>query len=634
MPLRSSSSRPNLRPTFSASSFADSASPGSSLSSPALNAMTDITPLPSPLVGEEGAGSPNPWRRASATMTMSGSRPGSRGSASAIVPGTEATAASMETTHPAPSSSTHANSKNLPFPTRSSPSRKKKGYQSLMPTTVETHGTPTVARREASPGHSRSRSVSDYVPEPLHNSRPRNVTISSSSIDASQGALQREAYLADKRGFTSAPAPAPTLPTPPPSNRSVTESDGEEPALQEAEPAGETFTIHAGPQRKPITYRPIRPLGQGTFSKVVLATSEAAADVRARRERAGPTAVSPRAPEEPGYDPGRLVALKIVAHGPAGGADEERVELGLKREVEILKSIRHPSLVNLRAFDLERGDKQALLVLEYCPGGDLFELASKNLEVFTGGVARRIFAELVGAVRYLHSKWIVHRDIKLENILLNYPASFISHLPSPTSHPYPLITLTDLGLSRSIPSPPHSPFLTTRCGSEDYAAPEILLGQPYDGRATDAWAAGVVLYTLIEGRLPFDPPAGGKSRGRSKAAHRIARCEWGWWRFGDEDGNWVERGEGAEEGQWRGARRVVGALLKKASRGRLSLDEVAVMEWVHGGIDVKGGLTREYIGEEEMMEGRAGEVRLMGELGELESPTLKDEDEDMQDPDR
>ena len=157
-------------------------------------------------------------------------------------------------------------------------------------------------------------------------------------------------------------------------------------------------------------------------------------------------------------------------------------------------------------------------------------------------------------------------------------------LKNPQTHPYAIATLTDLGLSRRIPAPPESPLLTTRCGSEDYAAPEILLGQPYDGRATDAWALGVLLYALMEGRLPFDPPPGKPVRGRP--VHRIARCDWGWVKFGDEDGEWDD----VKGKEWAGARECVEGLLKKVSRGRKGVEEVGEMEWVQGGIEVEGGL--------------------------------------------
>jgi protein-serine/threonine kinase len=100
---------------------------------------------------------------------------------------------------------------------------------------------------------------------------------------------------------------------------------------------------------------------------------------------------------------------------------------------------------------------------------------------------------------------------------------------------------------------------------------------------------GVLLYALMEGRLPFDPLRG-KVPSRSRATHRIARCDWCWARWGDADGEWDNGKKGAKE--WEGARHVVEGLLKKVTRGRKPLSEIADMEWVKGGIQVEGGLTR------------------------------------------
>lgn len=151
-----------------------------------------------------------------------------------------------------------------------------------------------------------------------------------------------------------------------------------------------------------------------------------------------------------------------------------------------------------------------------------------------------------------------------------------------------VVTLTDMGLSRQIPEPPESPLLTTRCGSEDYAAPEILMGQPYDGRQTDAWALGVLLYALMEGRLPFDPVPGARGDPavlRARTPHRIARCEWAWVKYGDEDGEW-DNDKGA---QMTGARECVDGLLKRNTR-RKALSEIREVDWVQNGIQVDGGL--------------------------------------------
>ncbi|KAF2086551.1 kinase-like protein [Saccharata proteae CBS 121410] len=540
-----------LRSALSAASLSSSLSPSSAISSPALGALADITPLPSPLVA--GNDSPGPWRR-----SIGGNRSGSRRSSSATKDDSMAMLASGTLS-----------------PSRT-PSRKQKAYAGLISAAVEGHSAQAADKNMAS--HMRNRSLSEYMPEQLHNARPRHVTLSGAVVPGATATapempslpsqLHREEYLAAQRGLTQA-APAGstrTLPTPPSSNRSSTESEEEE--VKEDKNL-EFLAVRHSPGMKKKLYRPIRALGQGTFSKVMLATSEKIS--------------SKEIPDESLLDPKKLVAIKVVEHGPAGGADEERVELSLKREVEILKSISHPSLVHLKAVDWD--ESQALLVLSYCPGGDLFDLASSNRQAITAPLVQRMFAELVGAVRYLHSEMIVHRDIKLENVLVNVPISTLSAISQPQSHPTPLITLTDLGLSRRIATP--TTLLSTRCGSEDYAAPELLLGQPYDGRATDAWALGVLLYALMEGRLPFDPPPG-KARGRSRAVHRIARCDWMWCRFGDEYGEWDANKVGAAE--WEGAKVVVEGLLKKVSRGRKSLEEVECMEWVKGGLQIDGGL--------------------------------------------
>ncbi|KAK7611149.1 kinase-like domain-containing protein [Phyllosticta paracitricarpa] len=543
-----------LSSALSAASLGSSLSPSSAISSPALGALADITPLPSPLVGGD---SPGPWRRATV------SRPESRGSSGA----TREDCLSMLSTGTLSPSRT--------------PSRKSKGYSGLMTAAVEAHSANMQAVEKNRSAHARHRSLSEYHPDPLHNARPRHVTISNphgtakepvADDAAPQSQLHREEYLAAQRGLAAAPSAPPSnarlLPTPPPSNRSSTESEEEDLKDQDMD-IGYLSIKHNTGKRK--LYRPLRELGQGAFSKVILATRE--------------KIESKEPPPESQLNPKKLVAIKIVEHGPAGGADEARVEMTLKREVEVLRSISHPSLINLKAFDFD--DQQALLVLNYCPGGDLYELADKNRERITPDLVQRFFAELVGAVRHLHSQCIVHRDIKLENVLLNVPVESLSTIQSPQIHPTALLTLTDLGLCRRIDLT--DPMLTTRCGSEDYAAPEILLGQPYDGRATDAWALGVLLYALMEGRLPFDPPPG-KGRGRSRTVHRIARCDWMWCTFGDDDGEWDP--EKPETVPWTGAREVVEGLLKKVSRGRKSLDEVAEMEWVKNGLQIEGGVLR------------------------------------------
>jgi protein-serine/threonine kinase len=380
----------SLRRGLSTTSMASSLSPGSAISSPALNALSDITPLPSPMI--LGSDSPGPWKRGGNT-----SRPGSQGSM---------TATGAEQLSWVPHSSA---------PSRSS--SKKKSYTGLSPAALEAFSTNMKHADEAAEStHQRNRSLSEYTPEGLHVSRPRHVTVTggpTTETDSSTpvAQLHREHYLAEQRGLVgphsvrlkeAATAPA-ALPTPPPSNRSATESEEDEQAgLSESDTPIAYLVVRHGDSNRKHYYRPIRQLGQGTFSKVMLATTERLS------AKANDTI------DEATLNPKKLVAIKIVEHGPAGGADEDRVELSLKREVEMLRSVEHPSLVHLKEFDHD--EHHALLVLDYCAGGDLFDLASGHRDALNAEMVQRMFAELVSAVRYLHTNLIVHRDIKLESM--------------------------------------------------------------------------------------------------------------------------------------------------------------------------------------------------------------------------
>src|SRR5690606_4756236 len=144
------------------------------------------------------------------------------------------------------------------------------------------------------------------------------------------------------------------------------------------------------------------------------------------------------------------------------------------------------------------------------------------------------------------------------------------------------------GLSRRI-NPEEK--LETRCGSDDYAAPEVIMGQPYDGRATDAWSLGVLLYALLEARLPFDPHPGMSDahRMRSRTSHRIARVEWRWVEYAGDDGDHEGSVARFEEKGLAGAMRVTEGLLKRA-RSRWTMDRVASEPWVAGAIALEGGL--------------------------------------------
>lgn len=392
LPRRTPSWRGIPRNTLSSTgSLSPSSVLSSVFSSPQLAAMGDITPLPSPI----GHLTSPPW--------VFGGRPAAR---------------SLSRTSSTISRSVsylnlrHSDSSQL---LRSASSRSRSRPYSrhqLNDGAVREDG----ANHGDAQRHVRNRSLSEYTPAKSVVSQPYPIAVSgagpgveaSSSGDQSDGRhLHREQYLAVERGLALSSA---RPPTPPRSTQSGDEGLDSQPIVTSITASGATeeiYSVRSIRTKQSRKYRKLRQLGQGTFSQVSLA-------VRIPDEAQGNNGTHVRATSIMSQ---KLVAVKIIEYGPAGGADEERVEVSLKREVEILKSVNHPSLVQLKALGSD--EKRALLVLDYCPGGDLFDFATSGVKPLSPALIRRIFAELVAAVRYLHFHYIVHRDIKLESKLLS-----------------------------------------------------------------------------------------------------------------------------------------------------------------------------------------------------------------------
>jgi len=177
---------------------------------------------------------------------------------------------------------------------------------------------------------------------------------------------------------------------------------------------------------------------------------------------------------------------------------------------------------------------------------------------------------------------------KKKDVLVNLSLNELAEQRDWATYPYSVITLTDLGLSRRVAE---DQKLTTRCGSDDYAAPEVILGNGYDGRATDAWSLGVLLYALLESRLPFDadPRLTEAQRMRSRTSHRIARVDWSWIEYAGDEGDHEGNPQKFKDAGLDGAMAVTEGLLQRA-RSRWTMDKLADHEWVKGGVAVEGGI--------------------------------------------
>ncbi|KAL7104366.1 hypothetical protein ACP275_08G239700 [Erythranthe tilingii] len=177
---------------------------------------------------------------------------------------------------------------------------------------------------------------------------------------------------------------------------------------------------------------------------------------------------------------GDLYAIKYIERG-------KKIDEHVQREIMNHRSLKHPNIIRF---------KEALLtpthlgiVMEYAAGGELFERIC-NAGRFSEDEARFFFQQLISGVSYCHSMQICHRDLKLENTLLDGSSA-------------PRLKICDFGYSKSavLHSQPKSTV-----GTPAYIAPEVLSRKEYDGKIADVWSCGVTLYVMLVGAYPFEDP--------------------------------------------------------------------------------------------------------------------------------
>ncbi|KAK8939611.1 CBL-interacting serine/threonine-protein kinase 12 [Platanthera guangdongensis] len=195
-------------------------------------------------------------------------------------------------------------------------------------------------------------------------------------------------------------------------------------------------------------------LGQGNFAKVYLA----------RNARTGES-----------------VAIKVI--------DKEKILKGgliahVKREIEILRRVRHPNIVQL--FEVMATKAKIYFVMEYVRGGELFNKVAKGR--LREDTARKYFQQLISALSFCHARGVYHRDLKPENLLLDENGD---------------LKVSDFGLSTVSDQIQKDGLFHTFCGTPAYVAPEVLAQKGYDAAKFDIWSCGVILFVLMAGYLPF-----------------------------------------------------------------------------------------------------------------------------------
>ncbi|GMI25363.1 hypothetical protein TeGR_g5020 [Tetraparma gracilis] len=217
------------------------------------------------------------------------------------------------------------------------------------------------------------------------------------------------------------------------------------------------------PKRKVGRYEIGQTLGEGTFGKVKYAINTETQEA---------------------------VAIKVLDKDKI---QQQNMGQQIKKEISIMKVVRHPNIVKLKEVLASR--TKIFIVLELVVGGELFDQIVKEGR-FNDEKARKYFRQLVTGLSYCNSKGVCHRDLKPENLLLDGQAN---------------LKISDFGLSALYTGGDgdgeainRTTMLHTTCGTPNYVAPEVLEDKGYDGRKADIWSCGVILYVLLAGFLPFD----------------------------------------------------------------------------------------------------------------------------------
>ena len=155
-------------------------------------------------------------------------------------------------------------------------------------------------------------------------------------------------------------------------------------------------------------------------------------------------------------------------------------------ETNLMKKLNHKNITKI--LEMFEDDKYILIIMEYINGGNLFSFVKKRRKL-SEKISKFLFRQIILGLQHIHSKNIVHRDVKLENILIDLNNT---------------IKICDFGIGRVLSDP--NDLLYDQCGTPMYMAPEILFSSQekgYKGFPVDIWSAGIALYIMLSGTLPF-----------------------------------------------------------------------------------------------------------------------------------
>lgn len=217
----------------------------------------------------------------------------------------------------------------------------------------------------------------------------------------------------------------------------------------------------------------------------------------------------------------------------------------LAKEISSMETVHHKNIIRL--FEVVETYTKVHLVMEFVSGGELYQRLTTDGRM-KEPEAKQAFAQILSAVKHIHERHIIHRDIKAENVFCG---------------PRGVVKLGDFGFSTKVSG---NEELRTFCGSPPYAAPELFKDESYSGPPVDIWALGVLLFFMLTGQMPFPADSiGGLKRsillGVITAPAHLSLP----------------------------ARTLIRGILRQNPPERFTIDQIAKSEWMEN-IPISGGL--------------------------------------------
>ena len=259
---------------------------------------------------------------------------------------------------------------------------------------------------------------------------------------------------------------------------------------------------------------------------------------------------------------GRVVAIKSFNKKELSENGENMKKI--LYETDLMKKLNHPNITKI--LEVFEDDDYILISMEYINGGNLFSFVKKRRKL-SEKTAKYLFKQIILGIQHIHSHKIVHRDIKLENILIDLNNN---------------IKICDFGIGKILTY--KKQLLYDKCGTPMYMAPEILLSSKnhgYEGYPVDIWSAGISLYIMLSGTLPFNLKNNENSSMDESSENNIELQ----YSIINNDPKYIEKI--SDE-----ARDLLKGLLNKNPNKRLTIDQILNHPWLQ--MDEKKGKNKKY----------------------------------------